>query len=77
MSKTIKERCCPYCKSTKGFYDLSLEYVGVAFDFYGNQIDYGFYSDYSKQLKRKYCIDCDKVIPKKMIKEILGETDNE
>lgn len=73
MSKAIKERCCPHCKSTTGFIDSSITYVYIGFNFYGEQIECNYFSDYLKQLKRKHCIDCGKTIPKKMIKEIFGE----
>ena len=68
-----EQKCCPYCNGTTGFHDVSLNKAYLGFDWEGKQIDYDYEEFFYKQLKRKICIDCGRTVPRKIIREILGE----
>ena len=68
----MNNKCCPYCKSRNGFYTPIWIKSFLVYDFDGNSID-ALDADACKQYKIYRCLNCDKTIPKKLLKEIFGE----
>ena len=66
---------CPFCGSDSGYYMMETVYRGLFFDYddtpIGASEDVTVYSG-----KRRRCIDCDKILPRKMFDE-KGEWKNE
>lgn len=61
MSEELKK--CPFCGSEKGYYSLERIHRYLLFDF--NDIPDGSTEDITEYCgKRKYCRNCDKILPK-------------
>lgn len=60
-------KSCPYCGSDEGYYMHERVHRCLFFDFNDESIgasdDVGDYSG-----KRKYCLNCNKILPKKLFK---------
>ncbi|BFL20965.1 hypothetical protein [Mediterraneibacter gnavus] len=61
---------CPFCGSDRGYYMLERVHRALLFNFDGEPI--GGTEDVADYVgRRKQCIDCDKILPRKLFEEMM------
>ena len=61
---------CPFCDSDRGYYMLERVHRALLFNFDGEPI--GGTEDVTDYAgRRKQCIDCDKILPRKLFEEMM------
>ena len=61
---------CPFCGSNRGYYQIERVHRALLFDFDGEPIGGSEdVTDYAG--RRKQCIDCDKILPRKLFEEMM------
>lgn len=61
-------KSCPYCGSDNGYYIIEKVHRGLMFSFDNEPI--GATEDVEDYTgKRKYCMDCHKILPKKLFEQ--------
>lgn len=67
---------CPFCDSDRGYYMLERVHRALLFNFDGDPI--GGTEDVTDYAgRRKQCIDCDKILPRKLFEEVMEKVDAE
>lgn len=64
----MRSKCCPYCGSDEGYYQLDVVHRYLIFDFDDNP-NRATEDITDKIGKRKYCVNCKRILPKKMFEE--------
>lgn len=61
---------CPFCGSNRGYYQIERVHRALLFNFDGEPI--GGTEDVTDYTgRRKQCIDCDKILPRKLFEEVM------
>lgn len=66
----VKRMKCPFCGSNRGYYQIERVHRALLFDFDGEPIGGSEdVTDYAG--RRKQCIDCHKILPRKLFEEMM------